>query len=43
MQFNLQDWYMDPYESYIEAEVRLSDESKLDMSTGVPYDGSNKV
>lgn len=34
---------MDPYESYIEAEVRLADESKLDMSQNITYDGTNKV
>jgi len=27
IQFNLQDWYIDPYESFIEAEVRLADET----------------
>ena len=43
MQFNLQDFYLDPYESYIEAEVRLADETKLDMTASVTYDGTNKV
>lgn len=43
LQFNLQDWYIDPYESFIEAEVGLQDETKIDFTTAVPYDGSNKV
>jgi hypothetical protein len=43
MQFNLQDWYIDPYESFIEAEVGLTDETKIDFTTAIPYDGTNKV
>lgn len=34
---------MDPYESYIEAEVRLADETPINYNDTVPYDGSNKV
>lgn len=34
---------MDPYESFIEAEVRLLDETKLDVTSAVTYDGTNKV
>ena len=33
IQFNLQDWYIDPYESYIEAEVRLANETKAVTNT----------
>lgn len=32
MQFNLQDWYIDPYESYIEAQVGLTDETAIDYT-----------
>lgn len=45
IQFNLQDWYIDPYESYIEAEVRLADETPLDLDTKIDIssDSENKV
>ena len=43
MQFNLQDWYIDPYESFIEAEVGLINETAIDFTAAVPYDGTNKV
>lgn len=35
IQFNLQDWYIDPYESFIEAEVRLANETAVDFNTAV--------
>lgn len=43
MQFNIQDWYIDPYESFIEAEVRLADETQVAMNSAIPYDGTNRV
>jgi hypothetical protein len=43
MQFNIQDWYIDPYESFIEAEVRLANESAVTMINAVAYDGTNPV
>ena len=43
MQFNLQDWFIDPYESYIEAQVGLVNETALNYTANVPYDGSNAV
>ena len=43
IQFNLQDWYIDPYESFIEAEVRLADETPLNMSTSVDITTNNPI
>lgn len=43
MQFNLQDWYIDPYESFIEAEVGLTNEAKVSFNSTVDYTGANPV
>ena len=43
MQFNIPDWYIDPYESFIEAQVQLVNETPIVLSTAVPYDNTNLV
>lgn len=43
MQFNLQDWYIDPYESFIEAEVGLTNEAKISFNSTVDYTGANPI
>ena len=39
----MQGWFIDPYESYIEAEVRLADETPLNLNTSVDFVGTTPV
>ena len=39
----MQGWFIDPYESYIEAEVRLADETPLNMISGADFVGTTPV
>ena len=39
----MQGWFIDPYESFIEAEVRLADETPLAMNTGQDFVNSTPV